>query len=261
MYQHLKLGEPVFNHAVEEAGVTLWQTENGQYLGLKRTTTDPEMRWLIFYGNGDVGLRATGWFETLGRHLSDRQCDFYVLDYPGYGPQSGKTGEQAIVDLTRLAAAAIPADGLPLYFFGQSMGAGVSCRLVTEPEWKERVSGLFLTNPYTSLIAASHQYLKSLVGPFYRLFPVEMIQRDRYESVKNIQSFTGRVVIIAGELDTLTPAWMAEELQQEISGASRLWIQTGVGHYTVPEPYAKWQELMDFLVGSQKPVGELRSSR
>ena len=232
MYQHLTLENPVFTNAVQEAGVELWQTEDGKYLGLKRTVQDPEMRWMIFYGNGDVGLRATGWFEALGRHLSQQRCDFYVMDYPGYGPQPGKTGEQAIVDLARVAATTIPADGIPLYFFGQSMGAGVSCRLVTEPEWKQRVEGMLLANPYTSLVGASHQYLKGLVGPFHRLFPVEKILQDRYNSVKNVQEFDGRVVIIAGEQDSLTPAWMAQDLQQHILGESRLWNQKGVGHYT-----------------------------
>jgi len=255
MYQHLKLEDPTFTNAVQKAGVEIWQTPSGKYLGLKRTVPEPTMRWVIFYGNGDVGLRATGWFETLQRQLVEHDCDFYVMDYPGYGPQPGKPGEQAIVDLAREAATTIPDDGLPLYFLGQSMGSGVSCRLIKEPEWKKKVSGLLLVNPYTSLTGASHQYLKGLVGPFYRLFPVGKILQDRYDSINNIQEFTGRVVIIAGEKDGLTPAWMAQELQQQVSSKSRLWVQKGVGHYTVPEPYEKWQELMDYLT-QKSPVTE-----
>ncbi|MEM6883926.1 MAG: alpha/beta hydrolase [Verrucomicrobiota bacterium] len=251
-FQHLRLDNPVFHNAVEEKGLELWKAGDGSYLGLKHTVENPEMRWLVFYGNGDVGLRASGWFSGLQGFMPDRKCDFYIMEYPGYGPQSGKPGEQAIVDQAKLVAAELPDDELPVYFFGQSMGAGVVCRLITEPEWKERIDGLLLVNPYTSLVGASYQYLKSLVGPFSRFFPVERIQPDRFESVTNIKAFEGRVVIIAGELDTLTPAWMAEELQQQVPGESRLWIQKGVGHWTDPEPYSRWRELMDFLIGSVK---------
>ncbi len=253
MYQHLTLESAVFTEAVAERELELWQTGAGEYLGLKRTVENPEMRWVVFYGNGDVGLRASGWFETLQQHMGERRCDYYVMDYPGYGPQAGTIGEQAIVDLARKAAATIPDDGLPLYFFGQSMGAGVACRLVSEPEWEGQVKGLFIVNPYTSLIGASRQYLKSLTGPLHRLFPVEKLQPDRYESVKNISAFQGRVGIIAGELDTLTPAWMAQELSQQVPGEVKLWIQPGVGHWTDPEPKAKWREMMEFLINPTKP--------
>jgi hypothetical protein len=174
--------------------------------------------------------------------------EYYVMDYPGYGPQSGETSEVNIVELAQQALAAIPDDGVPLYLFGQSMGAGVSCRLVREPEWNRRVSGLLLTNPYTSLVDASHQYLSRLVGPLHHLFPVEWMLGERYDSAENITAFEGRVVIIAGEADTLTPAWMAEQLSQQVVGPVELWIQPGVGHWTVPEPARKWRELMDFVM-------------
>lgn len=250
MYQHLRLGQPPFSSAVEDLGLKLWQTDQGRYLGLKRTVAAPKMRWVVFHGNGDVALRASGWFDVIQRYLGQLPVDFYVLEYPGYGPQAGKTSEQSIVDLARIASETIPNDGLPLYFFGQSMGAGVSCRLITESEWNARVSGLFLLNPYTSLVDAAHQYLKRLVGPFYRLFPVTKIIDDRYESVKNIKAFEGSVVIIAGELDTLTPAWMAEALHEQVPGPCKLWIQQGVGHWTTPEPAEKWQELIRFITHS-----------
>jgi len=251
MYQHLSLEDPEYREMVARQNVELWETRDGEYLGLKRRTgsSSPKVRWLVFHGNGDVGLRATGWFEVLQTLVGDStSAAYFVMEYPGYGPQPGKPGESVIIDQALKVMREIPKDGVPLYILGQSMGAGVTCRLMSEPGMAERVDGLLLLNPYTSLTSAGRQYLRTLVGPLVALFPVERILGDRYDSFKNITHYPGRVVVIAGGDDTLTPPWMAEKLTGQIPGPHRLWIQPGVGHWISPEPEEKWKDLIQFLM-------------
>lgn len=258
MFQHLSLEDPGYEEMAREAGAEFWFDANGGYLGLKRESESAQMRWLVLHGNGDVGLRATGWFDVLQGVLDGMPVSFYVLEYPGYGPQAGKPGEEAIVSQLQHALESLPDDEVPLYFFGQSMGAGVACRMVAEAGLADRVAGLWLCNPYTSLVDAGRHYVRGLVGPAAGCFPVEKILGERYDSLENIQRYSGPVVILAGGDDTLTPPEMARELASAVPGPSRLWIQQGVGHWVSPEPRERWVDLMNFLT---RPTGRDSSDK
>ncbi len=250
MYAHLKADHVVFQQAVEKTRSTLWETGDGKYLGLKREVDDPQCRWIILYGNGDVSLRATGWFDFLQSLHPERPMSFYVLEYPGYGPQSGKTSEAAIVELAALARAQLPDDAVPLFLLGQSMGSGVSCRLMAEQEWNQpgrAPKGLLLLNPYTSLVDAGRQFVRRLTGPLHLLFPVSTILGERYDSEANIQNYNGKVAIVAGNEDQLTPSWMAERLFELSSEPKKMWIQTATGHWVDTGETSKWRSLLDFL--------------
>lgn len=264
MFGHLSLEDPAYLEAVQGEGWELWTDETGAYCGLKRETPGARSRWVLFHGNGDVALRATNWAAFIGEILGAEPADFYVLEYPGYGPRQGKPGEQAMVDAARSALAGLPAPsakGIPEFWFGQSMGAGVVCRLLVEPGgWVDRPKGLVLLNPYSSLIDAGRQFIRRLAGPLHRFFPVETILGDRYESERHIGAYRGPVLIVAGSDDTLTPPWMAERLAQRAGGAVDLWIQPGVGHWVNAAPLSRWREAVSRLrggsVGLQERLGD-----
>ncbi|MEM6823297.1 MAG: alpha/beta hydrolase [Verrucomicrobiota bacterium] len=216
MYRHLSLQDSEFTASVAKKNLEVWRSPQGEYLGLKREVEDPERIWLIFYGNGDVSIRASGWFDFLGEFFPDRRLSFYVLEYPGYGPQEGVTSEETILVKAKQALDLLNSQSLPITILGQSMGAGVACRLAKESG--AGIDGLLLCNPYTSLIDAGYQYLSRIIGPLNKLVPLEAIVKDRYQSIENIRSYEGPVVIVAGEEDTLTPAKMAEKLYEVVAG-------------------------------------------
>ncbi len=248
MYQDLDLNNVAYAGHYELSGFDRFENEAGDFTGFHQRHPDATQDWVIFYGNGDHAVRATAWAVKIREFLPQGiEANFYILEYPGYAMREGRTSEKTVIRAAEEMLAAIPTRN-PRYLLGQSMGAAVACRMAGDHP--EEIAGIILVTPYTELANAARAYLKNTFGLFHHLIPADFLLEDEYRNADHILRYPGKVVILAGAMDSLTPPELAEQLHAQVPGEKRLWVQEGVGHWADFTDAARWRELIKFLVGN-----------
>jgi fermentation-respiration switch protein FrsA (DUF1100 family) len=246
MYQDLDMNNVAYAGHFELTGFDLWENEDGEWIGFYQRHPGAEQDWVIFYGNGDHAVRATAWAAKIREFLPQgTEANFYIMEYPGYAMRGGRTSEKTVIRAAEEIMESIPTRN-PRFLLGQSMGAAVACRIAGDHP--EAIRGILLVTPYTTLDDAARSYLKNTFGPFHYLMPASLLLEDEYRNEDHILRYPGKVVILAGELDSLTPPELAEELYQTVPGEKRFWVQPGVGHWAEFDDVERWKELIRFLV-------------
>src|SRR5690606_26402997 len=142
--------------------------------------------------------------------------EVHVFEYPGYGAKPGSPGEKRFAVAAREAFEALGTeDERPVFLLGESLGSGVACSLAAE--FPERVAGLVLVTPFTSLpdVAAHH----------YSFFPVRWLLRDRYENAEALQGYGGPLAVLLAGRDEIIPAALGRKLHDGYDGPKQLWVQ------------------------------------
>lgn len=157
---------------------------------------------IVFQGNaGNRAHRAplAAALRRIGLHV-------LLFDYRGYGGNPGSPTEQGLY-ADALAARQFlieqrGADPNRLIYFGESLGTGVAVKLATEhpPE------ALILRSPYTSMADVGQHH--------YPWLPVRLLLRDRYDSLARIPAVETRLLIVAGDRDSVVPPEFSRRLYE-----------------------------------------------
>lgn len=169
---------------------------------------------VYFGGNGeDVSLNLEVFAAAFPDHA------LYLMHYRGYGGSTGRPAEKAIhADAAALYAEVRKQHG-DVAVIGRSLGSGVAARLAST----HRISRLVLVTPYDSLV--------EVAASAYRLLPVELLLRERYESNECAPRITAPTLIIAAEFDQVIPRKSTEKLAERFSpGVAEMIVLSGVGH-------------------------------
>lgn len=186
----------------------------------------PERIWIAFCGNGSLAL---DWTAMLYRYPSNGDA-FLLIDYPGYGRNSGF----ATIASTRATAnAALSAmekrldvgeDRVRLCVIGHSLGAAAALDFATH----HSVQGVVLISPFTSL----REEAAHVVGG-----PLSHVLVENYDNRQNLravlrQNSNVRVAIFHGTYDDVIPIQMGRELKKEFPGVDFFPIE-GADHGNV----------------------------
>jgi pimeloyl-ACP methyl ester carboxylesterase len=250
IYFPAKSSESVLRDRAAQTGWASWEDPEGHLLGWKDlhapAPTQPVNRLLVFHGNAGFAQHRTYYRDGFGG-VGGARWEVFVFEYPGYGARPGSPSEQAFATAGREALEFLwQADKRPVFLLGESLGSGVACRLAGE--FPDRVAGLILTTPFTSLAdVAARQY---------PVFPVRLLLRDRYDNVKGLGNYRGPMAVLLAGSDEIIPAEFGRRLFDTYDGPKRLWVQETATHNTLdynPEmPW--WDEVTDFLL--QHRAGE-----
>jgi len=194
---------------------------------------------IVFHGNGGTAADRTFYLDALGG-LGYRVV---LAEYPMYGGRKGELGEKAFVsDAVESTVLAFKDFGGPFFILGESMGCGVAAAVAREAP--VHVDGVILITPWETLVAIAHEKF-----PF---LPVRLFLRDEYDTIKNLDSFRGRIAIIGAEHDEVIPVGHAGRLYEALPApAKRMWIFRKAGHndWYVSADNKWWQEVMAFISG------------
>lgn len=167
--------------------------------------SSPNAKVLLYlHGNGvNIGANVThaNRFHRLG---------FSVLlpDYRGYGRSEGSFPTEATV----YQDAAVAWDYLvkerkiqpsQIFIYGHSLGGAVAIDLaVNHPD----AAGLIVENSFTSI--------RDIVDDqgVYRIFPIDLILHQRFDSIRKVPSLQMPVLFIHGSADLIVPATMSQQL-------------------------------------------------
>lgn len=155
---------------------------------------------LFFHGNaGNISHRldSIAIFRSLG-------LSTLIVDYRGYGHSSGRISERGSYADARAAFRYLRdvrgIDPGRIVLFGRSLGSAVAIELATH----ERPRALIAESCYTSLtdVGARH----------YRLLPVRLLSRIRYDSVPRVAAIDCPKLFIHSRDDEVVPFTLARRL-------------------------------------------------
>ncbi len=180
-------------------------------------------------------LYLHGQEATRGKNLEHietfHECGYNVLaiDYRGYAesfgtesPSESKVYEDASDALTYLKDK-YPSN--PIVIYGHSLGGAIAIELATRSEASDAV-GLIVESTFTSISNMSAlQY-----GGLLRLFPVDLLLTERFDSLSKIEFVKCPIHFIHGKADTKVPYRMSEELCEKAKGIATIHLVEGAGH-------------------------------
>ena len=182
-----------------------------------RKVENPSFRMIFFHGNAGCACDRMYFIEM----FKDLAADLVVFEYPGYGGDSKKPGQQIILDEAMQLLHHLQNElstPVSTYLAGESLGTGVATHLAAEGE----AAGLILISPYTSIVdvAAAH----------YPFLPVRLLTRNRFPAGKWAESVNVPVIAFHGKNDTIIPIRFAREQIANFKGKASLIELDNTGH-------------------------------
>ena len=183
------------------------QITTEDYLTLDAWLVSPvenDLNIAVLYLPGNGGNRL-GRLEP-AEAISKLGYTVLLLDYRGYGGNPGTPSEEGLVSDARAAAHYLMTHGFPqerILYVGESIGTGVAAQLaVTDPP-----AGIVLRSPYTSLADVAKAQVK---------VPVNLILRDKFETLKYLPDINVPITVLCGSEDTLVPASQSATVAEHV---------------------------------------------
>ena len=177
---------------------------------------------LYLHGNGvNIGANAAHAhrFHQMGFAV-------LIIDYRGYGRSEGSFPSENNVyqDATTawnylVKQRQIAPSNIILY--GHSLGGAIAINLATQhPE----AARLIVDSSFTSIAEIGNN------RPLFKLFPINLILNQRFESVKKVKLIKMPVLFIHGTDDTVIPVNMSKQLYMAAPNPKQLFIVPSAGH-------------------------------
>jgi pimeloyl-ACP methyl ester carboxylesterase len=172
----------------------------------------------VFHGNGGTAADRRFYLDVLGAH----GYRVILAEYPMYGGRKGELGEKAfVVDGIETVVLAFEKYGGPLYVLGESLGSGVAAAVGGKAPVK--IDGIVLITPWDTL--------ESVAKSKFPLLPVRLLLRDKYDSIKNLGSFKGKIAVVGAGRDEIIPIKHAANLFNSLPGTDkRMWTLQEASH-------------------------------
>jgi len=190
-----------------------------------------------------------GDYNYLSRVAAFRQLGFSVLvfDYRGYGRSEGNFPDESQVYEDANAAwnylrdvRHIPSKQILIY--RESLGGAIALDLATKhPE----ASGLIMQSSFTSMLDAIKY------RAFAKIFPVDLILTERFNSISKIKSLQVPVLFMHGRDDSVVPPEMSQRLYNAAPEPKQLFLISGAEHVRIYQPGQSYlkaiQKFVEFL--------------
>ena len=194
-------------HPTHNTPRTLLQpwTENGVVIGYARVVPRPKTVWLMTHGNAGQAANRDYVLPCLSPADS-----LYVLEYPGYGARPGKpsreTFDAAAIGAYRSLRAEHP--GVPVCVVGESIGSGPACALASDAGPPDKI---VLVVPFDTLARVAAEHVPGLL--------VRLLLSDRWDNVRALRGYRGKVQIFGARDDRVIPVVHAERLAASLPSA------------------------------------------
>lgn len=188
---------------------------------------------LHFHGNaGSIADRS----ERL-RFYQRHGAGALFVSYRGYGTSSGSPSEAGLINDALASYAWLRSVGLEprdIVLVGESLGAAVAVQLAA----RQKVAAMVLEAPFTSTVEVA----KSL----YWWLPVDLLMKDRFESIKAIGKIHVPVLIVHGENDEITNVSLGQKLFDAASQPKEFHLVEGSTHNAIFNKEV-WQNEQAFI--------------
>jgi pimeloyl-ACP methyl ester carboxylesterase len=210
---------------------TEYLKSDGETIELWVLTPGADKAVVYFGGNAeDVYFNADDFRRTLPNH------SVYLVNYRGYGGSSGSPTEANLF-----------ADALHIFdelrdrhdeiaVIGRSLGSGVATYLASERD----VDRLVLATPLDSALA--------LAKSMYPVYPVSLLLKDRYESIRYAPRINAPTLIVVAEHDRVIPRKHSDRLVEAFAaGVAEVVVIANAGHNGLSGHRDYWDAFDRFL--------------
>ena len=186
---------------------------------------------IYFGGNAeDVYYNAADFRDTLPAHT------VYLVNYRGYGGSSGSPTEAGLFSDALHIFDQLKQRHAQLSVIGRSLGSGIATYLAGQRD----VHRLILATPHDSALAVAKA--------MYPVYPVSLLLKDRYESIRYAPDVDAPTLIVVAEHDRIIPRRHSTRLAEAF--APHLIEQVlipGAGHNGLSVHRAYWDAFRRFL--------------
>ncbi len=184
---------------------------------------NPGDRYLLYLHGSALNIGAN---ITHARRFQGLGFSVLLVSYRGYGKSDGTFPSEATVYSDALAAWSYLTeqkgiDPASIFIYGHSLGGAVAIELALA---HPAAGGLIIEATFTSIADMAREI------PKYRIFPLDIIVHQRFESIKKVGRLQVPVLYLHGTNDRLVPPDMSRELYRHTASAKQLKFITGGGH-------------------------------
>jgi pimeloyl-ACP methyl ester carboxylesterase len=184
---------------------------------------NPGDRYLLYLHGSALNIGAN---ITHARRFQGLGFSVLLISYRGYGNSDGAFPSEATVYSDAQAAWSYLTeqkgiDPGSIFIYGHSLGGAVAIELAVK---HPSAAGLIIESTFTSIADMARGM------PRYRLFPLELIVHQRFDSIRKVGRLQVPVLYLHGTADRLVPPEMSRELYRQTASAKRLKFISGGGH-------------------------------
>ena len=200
--------------------------------GLKIWQIRPNQPQALIYFGGNA--------EDVEHNLNDYEDMFpdhtlYFVNYRGFGGSPGKPSETMLFEDALAIYDQLP-DHESIAVVGRSLGSGVATYLAAQ----RNVDKLVLVTPYDSITRVAQN--------MYPLYPVNLLLKDKFESIKYAAHINSEVLIIIAALDKVIPPSHAYRLAEAFpDGKVQIALIEGGDHNGIHNNGVYRDRIMSFL--------------
>ena len=197
---------------------------------------EPKRLVVYCHGNSEHVADQVNLVFRLQSHL---QATLLVFDYRGYGRSRGKPHENGCIQdglaAQRWLARNEGVTNEDITIIGRSIGGAVAVAMAAE----QGARALVLENTFSKLTeAAAHQY------PW---FPVRLVMRNRYNSLRRIRNYSGPLFQCHGTADDFVPIELGRELFKAAPSKFKRFYEVPFARHTDTLPPRYYAALAEFL--------------
>ena len=181
---------------------------------------------LYLHGNGkNISANASH-----ANRLMRMGFSVLVIDYRGYGKsEGGFPSESSVYTDAQTAWDYLMQKGFKpsqVIIYGHSLGGAITIDLATKhPD----VSGIIVDASFTSIPDMAS------LDPKFRIFPIDLLIHQRFDSIGKVRSLTMPVLYIHGTADEVIPSVMSQRLYDATISKKKLVFIPNGGHNTNAE--------------------------
>ena len=184
---------------------------------------DPSDRYLLYLHGSALNIEAN---ITHARRFRNLGFSVLLVSYRGYGKSDGTFPTEAQVYSDAQAAWTYLVEQKSIkpgaiFIYGHSLGGAVAIQLAVN---NPAAGGLIVEAAFTSIADVARRM------PKYRIFPIELIVHQRFDSAAKVSRLQVPVLYIHGTDDKLVPHEMSRELYRRTSSSKQLKFIRGGGH-------------------------------
>jgi len=214
--------------------ITLSTKDNHKIIGWYKNAKNSKPTIVFFHGNaGNISHRI---YKLLA-FTNDSGYGLLGVDYRGYGGSKGKPTERGLYNDGRAAIDYLKLQNIPedeMIFYGESLGTAVAVKMATE--YKPKL--LVLEAPFTSAVNLGNEGI-------FRLFPITLLLKDKFNSLAAINKINSPVLIAHGKSDGIINVSHGQQLYKAANTKKQLVLYEGKGHNNI-DPFEVLHQIMSF---------------
>ena len=182
------LDQNTLNHKIEKVYIPSDEKLIGWYFEKNRN-----FKTLLFF-HGNAGKIDNRIYKL--NEFSKMNINYLIFGYRGFSGNSGKPNEEGLYKDAKAAKLWLNNRNISdeqLILYGESLGTAIAINLAKE----NKFAGIILESPFTSMTELAKKY--------YPYLPVNLILKDKFDSIKKINLIESPILIMHGKQDKIVP--------------------------------------------------------